>query len=71
MNLCLKCGKPIADNDDFCVFCGTPKIVVKDNYCINKNCPRYKRSDLVTIDQQFCGKCGSLTIFGNVIQEFV
>lgn len=69
MNLtaCSNCGCSIPDNDDFCSMCGTHRPVLEDNYCLNKQCDRFKipiKRDLV-----YCGKCGKPTVLGIKIEE--
>lgn len=70
-NVCISCGGDIPDNDDFCPNCGTQRIVISENYCINKQCERYQNSDLVKPDQMYCGKCGKPTAYGNKILKLI
>ncbi len=65
---CGRCGFLIPDDDDYCGNCGAPRPSRTDNYCINPNCERYKKV-LDNPKQQFCGKCGKPTAFGNYIQK--
>lgn len=65
---CIKCGAEICENDDFCTYCGSPRPSHNENYCINKNCERFKKV-LDNPEQQFCGKCGKPTSYGNYLQK--
>lgn len=67
-NICPNCGAAIPDGDDFCGSCGTHRIELSQNYCINKLCERYKQP-LDNLEQMYCGKCGKLTAYGNKIEK--
>lgn len=67
-NICIQCGSIIPDEDEYCGNCGTHRPVNRDNYCINQNCERFKKV-LANPTQEFCGKCGKPTSFGNQVQK--
>ena len=50
-DVCVKCGAPLGDGQEFCPKCGTPKGGVKKNICS-------KCGTELQDGQEFCPKCG-------------
>ena len=69
-NVCLVCGTPIPENEDYCSNCGAHRPKFKDNYCTNPDCRNFQK----LLDDPFqkrCGACGELTVQGKVINDMI
>lgn len=66
---CPNCGEQIPDLKDSCAFCGTPRKIRTNNYCLNSKCSKYnvELDDMRTI----CNVCGELTSVGKKIKEML